>query len=144
MRYNTLRANNCLDDRMVLAEVMNLVGVCASADDAWWWSSAGTVAAVLSGDNANLFFFYGWSNNIEWTFVDLWHVPNGVCSQFHHLGRERLWVEILKGRYINFDWLIDLTIEETVLQMETIRFAQQHIKTEFEMKMYVWLWLRWS
>src|SRR6218665_556133 len=45
--------------------------------------------------------------------VDLRHLPNGACSQFQHLlktvlfslglGRERLRVGILKGRYINFD-----------------------------------------
>jgi len=44
--------------------------------------------------------------------VDLRHLPNGACSQFIHLlkttfplglGRERLCVGILKGRYINFD-----------------------------------------
>ena len=48
--------------------------------------------------------------------IDLRHLSNGACSQFHQLlktsfllglGRERLWVGILKGHYLNFDWLID-------------------------------------
>ena len=48
--------------------------------------------------------------------IDLGHLPNGACSQFHSvlktvffrtLDWERLWVGILKGRYINFDWLIE-------------------------------------
>ena len=33
--------------------------------------------------------------------------PSKDCSFPLGLGRERLWVGILKGRYINFDWLID-------------------------------------
>ena len=36
--------------------------------------------------------------------------PSKDCSFPLGLGRERLWVGILKGRYINFDWLIDWLI----------------------------------
>ena len=50
--------------------------------------------------------------------TDLGHLRNGACSHFWRLtsedcsfplglGQERLWVGMLKGRYINFNWLID-------------------------------------
>src|SRR6218665_3167320 len=33
-------------------------------------------------DNANPFFICGWSNDLP---IDVRHLPNGTCSQFHHL-----------------------------------------------------------
>jgi len=42
--------------------------------------------------------------------------PSQDCSYLFGLGRERLWVGILKGCYINFDWLIDIDVwrDETI------------------------------
>jgi len=62
--------------------------------------------------------FSGWSSNVEWTCnrskpPPKWCLfsippPSQDCSFPLGLGRERFWVGVLKGCYINFDWLIDL------------------------------------
>jgi len=72
-------------------------------------------------DNADPLFFCGWSNNLEWTSnrsqaSPKWCLfsitpPSQDCSFPLGLGRERLWVWILKGSCINFDWLIDWLID---------------------------------
>ena len=58
-----------------------------------------------------------WSKDLEWTSSRskappkrcLFSIPppSKDCSFLLGLGRERLWIGILKGRYINLDWLID-------------------------------------
>ena len=71
--------------------------------------------------NADPFFFCGWSSNMEWTSnrskaPPKWCLfsippPSRDSSFSLSLGWERCWVGILKGRYINFDWLIDIGSE---------------------------------
>ena len=73
----------------------------------------------LPCNNAESFVFCGLSNNREWASLRC-EAPSKWClfsvsPAFENfsfplgLGREHLWIGILKGRYINFEWLIDWT-----------------------------------
>ena len=75
-------------------------------------SAAGTAslqASILANCNVPRIALLQWSRSNGTTEYHRASIPppSKDCSLPLGLGRERLWVGILKGRYINFDWLID-------------------------------------
>jgi len=90
-----------------LSLLVQAVVHCGLLSKVIWWSHSPV-------------FFSGWFNNLEWTSNRaktppkwcLFSIPPSSqdCSFPLDLGRERLWVGILKKPYINFDWLIERRI----------------------------------
>src|SRR6218665_484783 len=75
----------CLDGRppicacsVALSLLVQVVVHCGALSTVIWLSH-------LLCCNADPLFFCGWSSNVEWTSNRSKHLPNGACSQFHHL-----------------------------------------------------------